>query len=237
MTVLSAASSALMRLIKRNVNTVFSSNDPTVQEIANLVNEVATFIIKKHDWQALTKIATITGDGVTGTFPLPIDYDRMVLASSITDPQNWFWNYQNITDINQWLWIKNSHYLLVVPGAWMLLGNEFNFLPAPATGQSAQYAYVSDYFARSSTGAPKASFDQDSDTFVLDERLLTLGLIWMWKVQKSFDSGQAEADFMTALSENIARDKGARVIVGGGRASARFNNGSLGTAYPFRLGY
>lgn len=213
---------------------MFSSDDPTVLEYADLVNEVATFIMKKHEWQALTKIETITGDGVTAAFDQPADYDRMLIASRINDPRSWFWGYENISSIADWLILKNSGYNLITPGGWTLLGNQFNFLPAPPTRQSAQFPYISNRFVRSNTNQPKAQFDSDTDTFVLSERLLTLGLVWMWRQQKGMGSGQEEVDFMAALSEEIARDKGARAIRGGGR-QGRWNGNSR-FAYPLPLG-
>lgn len=212
MTVLSAAQSASMRLIKRRPQSLFSSNDATVQEMADLVNEVATYIIKKHDWQALTGIHTFTGDGATAAFPKPADYDRMVLASDMQDPATWFWGYSHITDVNEWIALTDPNSGDIAPGIWTLLEDQFQFFPIPPAAQQARFPYIKETYARSSTGQRKKAFTADTDTFVLDERLLTLGLVWMWNMQKGMDSGQEEVDFHTALSEEAARDKGSRVI-------------------------
>lgn len=220
-----------MRLIKIRPQSVFSSDDPTVQEVADLVNEVATFIMKKHDWQALTGIKSYTGDDVTVAFDRPDDYDRMALASDMHDSATWFWNYTHVTDVNEWLTLLNSGWNLIVPGAWILMENQFHFRPAPPTGQSAQFPYIKNTFARSSTGVPKNAFTADTDTFVLSDRLLTLGLVWMWRQQKRLDSGQEEADFMTALSEEASRDQGSRTIR---RNNLRRLNTRIG--WPWALG-
>lgn len=231
MTVLSACQDALMRLVKYRPQSVFSSDDPTVQEVADLVNEVATFIMKKQDWQALTTIGVFTGDGVTQEFDKPADYDRMLVASEIQDNITWFWNFLHIPTVDEWITLRNSNWNLISPGAWVLMGDKFRFNPAPPIGQKAEFPYVSNAYARSETTLPKSRFDADTDTFVLSDRLLTLGLVWMWRQQKRLDSSQEEVDFLTALSEEASRDGGARVIRN--RAIRHFNT-SYG--WPGRLG-
>lgn len=231
MTVLSAAQSAMMRLVKYRPQSVFSSEDPTVQEVADLVNEVAHYIVKKHDWQAMTGIGTFTGDGVTTSFPKPDDYDRMLVASNMQQPGFWFWNYTHMPTVDDWLWLKNSGIGMVNPGAWILLDNQFQFYPTPPSAQQAQFPYVRNTYARSDTGVPKQQFDADTDSFVLDEQLLTLGLVWMWRQQKRLDSSQEEVDFMDALSQEAGRDQGARTIV----HNQRWNRNTR-AAWPFALG-
>ena len=231
MTVLEACQSALMRLVKKRPNTVFSSQDPTVMEVADLVSEVGAFIMKKHEWQALTSIHSITADGTTTVYDLPSDYDRMLTANGIIDPNSWFWGYDHVGNVSEWLRLKGSGFGLISPGAWIILGNQFNFLPAPAANQKAEFPYISKNFARSGTGTPKASFTQDADTFVLNERLLTLGIIWMWRVQKRLDSSAEEDRFFEALSEEAARDAGAWAI-----RSRRRVEGNFHPAWPWELG-
>lgn len=232
MTVLSAVQSAMIRLVGRKESAVFSSLDPTMIELADLVNETAVDIMKKHDWQALTKIATIAGDGTASTFPLPDDYDRMVLAQSVHNAQNWFWNYALCPDLDTWIAIQSGQFLGVTPGWWIILGNQFQFAPVPAADQAAKYPYVSANIALSATGAPKRAFDADLDTSVLDERLLTLGLIWRWKAQKSLEYTEDMRNYEVALSEAMARDRGSRVI----RSSARHAPGNVRIGWPWPLG-
>lgn len=233
MTVLSACQSALVRLIGKRPSTVFSSQEQTVVEVADLVTEVATDIMKGHDWQALTKVYPITGDGFLTYFPLPQDYDRMVLAQGVSDANSWFWGYTQVPDLDTWLQIQNGFYLgVVAPGWWMLLENKFQFQPAPASGATASIPYIANTFARSSTGVPQSTFAADTDTFVLDERLLTLGLIWRWRAQKRLEYAEDLQTYEIALSQAQARDRGAVVI----RSNGRRRVGNLGVAWPWTLG-
>lgn len=231
MTVLSACQSALVRLIGKRPSTVFSSQEQTVVEVADLVTEVATDIMKGHDWQALTEIRTITGDGTSAAFPFPADYDRMVLAEDLYDPETWAWGYCHVLSVGAWIQHLNGAFPLT-PGAWIILKNQFNFSPTPANGSQAMFPYISKNFALSSTGTPQSSFAADTDTFVLDERLLTLGLIWRWRAQKRLEYAEDMQTYEIALSQAQARDKGAVVI----RSNGRRRVGNLGVAWPWTLG-
>lgn len=233
MSVLSACQSALVRLVGRRPSTVFSSQEQTVVEVAELVTEVATDIMKSHDWQALTKVYQITGDGVLTYFPLPADYDRMLLAQSVSDPVSWFWNYSRVPDMDAWARLSNGFASgFATPGWWMIFDNRFQFLPAPASGAAATVPYISNHFARDKDGVAKDHFDKDDDTFVLEDRLLTLGLIWRWRAQKRLEYAEDLQTYELALSQAQARDGGSRVIRHNG---SRLPAGAV-LAWPWELG-
>jgi hypothetical protein len=232
MTCLSACQSALVRLVGKKPPTVFSSTEQTVVEIADLVNEVGTDIMKSHDWQALTKIQSVAGNGTDTAFPLPPDYDRMILAQGVADANSWFWGYTQVPDMDTWIMIQNGFYLgIVAPGWWILTGGQFQFNPAPAAGATAQYPYVSKNFALDVGGASKSAFNNDNDTFLLDERLLTLGLIWRWRAQKRLEYAEDMQNYEIALSQAQARDRGATVIRSNGQRRTGFRTG-----WPWSLG-
>lgn len=236
MTVLTALQSAMVKLVGRKPNTIFSTTNQTEVELADLVNEVATDIMKSHDWQALTKLQTITADGVTTDFDLPADYDRMVLAQAIHDNATWFWNYTPVSSLNEWLTLQSGGWSAIAPGWWILLQNQFKFYPAPAT--DGRYAYISNQFGRSApasgTGiiSPKSAFTADDDTFLLDDRLLTLGVVWRYREQKGMGYAEDMANYETALSQAQARDKGARVIA----RNIRRGPSGVRTGWPWLLG-
>jgi hypothetical protein len=119
MTALSAAQSAMIRLIGRKPSTIFSSTEKTTVEIVDLITEVGVDIMKSHDWSALTKVHTITGNGTDTAFPLPSDYDRMSLAQGVSDGTSWFWGYTQAPDMDTWIAIQNGFYLGIVP-PWLV---------------------------------------------------------------------------------------------------------------------
>lgn len=231
MTVFSAIQKAVRRADGSHITEAYSSSDQVALEMADLANEVAADIAKSHDWRDLTKIHTFAGDGAVENFPKPADYDRMVLASSVDDADNWFWGYHPFRSVNEWMQFVNGGYGLVQPGGWIILGGEFRFYPAPSG--DAAFPYVSRNWARSEAGQEKPQFTADDDEFVLDPRLLTLGLIWRWKAQKGLDYSEDMANYELALKQAQARDKGSRIIR---ETRPSRTIGSLGQAYPWPLG-
>lgn len=232
MTVLSAMQSAAMRVISRRPPQFFGATNGTFeQEFCDLVNEVAKDIAASHAWQKLIKVHTLTGDGITETFPMPADYDRQLVMSDVQDFDNWAWGYRRVMDINEFLYMRARGFE-PAPGVWTIYGGEMQFTPPPSDGTTASYPYISNLIVRDNTDNPKSEFDQNSDTFVLPERLLTLGLVWRWRENKKLDYTGDQDAFVKALSEYAGRDAGSRVY-GTRRLGWR---GNFSRAYPWTLG-
>lgn len=230
MTILTALQDAAGRLTGERPTVFFSSSNKFEVELASLINEVATDLMKTHEWQALAKTHTITGDGTTKEFALPSDYDRMLLAAAVQDKTNWLFGYTPIPDLNTWIRVTTSGFL-PVPGGWILTGGKFNFVPAPSNGAMAVFPYISKNYALDNSSTPKDAFTREDDSFVLPERLLTLGLIWRWREMKRLDWTADQENFVKALSEYAASDQGPVII----RTNAA-PRGNFGVAWPWELG-
>jgi len=231
MTIYTAASQAISRLISRKLPSVVASQEEIAVEITSLAWEAAVDIAKSHDWQAITEYTEIEGNGTDTEFPLPTDYDRMLMASELFDPNTWAWNYWHITDYSAWVF-QTSRGMTITPGAWMIRKNKFHFSPAPAADQKATFAYIGKNLFLSAGGTPQQDIIRDDDIFVLSERLLTLSLIWRWKQMKQMSYSEDYDLYFNALSQEAARDGGSRVITGRSRNSFP---GAV-NAWPWPLG-
>lgn len=230
MTISTAIASAALRVTGDRLGSVFSNDAQIAVELSDLANEVADDIAGSHQWQDLTKIATLVADGTQTAFDKPVDYDRMLIGGGIQKAGSWLWDYRHVPSVEEWLHIQNGSFV-GLRNAWILLGGQFQFNPAP-TG-SANFAYISKNWARGEDGTPKAAFDRDDDTFVLPERLITLGLTWRWREQKGLEYAEDMASYEKALSEAQVRDAGPSVIRRYSKM-ARYSN--VRTAWPWELG-
>jgi len=230
MTVLTAAQDAMAVLVGRRPAAVVSSQNEMEVEITNIAQEAAVEIMKSHDWQNLTEFYTLTGTGEE-TYPLPADYDRMVQASEVYDPNSWAWGYEHINDYGVWL-TQISRGFYAAPGAWMIRKNLFHFAPGPSIGQEAVFPYISKNIFTDANGSPKARITNDTDSFILDERLLKLSIIWRWLALKKMDFTEELRTYENALSQEQVRDGGARVI----RRNSRRVPSGVRPGWPWPLG-
>lgn len=189
---------------------VYSSTDRTMIEMGVMANTCARQILEEYDWQRLKKIATITGDGVSTTFPLPADYDRMVKDANLMGRDFTFRAHQQITDSNQWLELQTYEIPSWEP-RWSLFGGSFNILPALGNTLTLQYFYISNWIVNGT----QTEFTADTDTFVLDERLLRLCMIWNWKAQKGQEYSNELQDYQEAMSRATFKDPGTRQAITG----------------------
>jgi hypothetical protein len=217
MTVLTACQSAAVRLVGRSPSQFIGSTETFELEISNLIQDVATDIAKATDWQALTILKEQAGDGSTVAFPLPTDFDRLPVGAQIHSETWQRGRYQPANDVNQWLDIITT-LSIGAPGYWILLGGELNIFPAMESTETAKYYYISKNIWTASDASTKAAATADTDTFKLDERLLTLGLIWRWRAMKKMDYAEDLSNYERALSERVGRQKGRQVMaMGAGR--------------------
>ena len=228
MSLQTVVTSAAIRVAGTAPSAVFSSTDQIAVEMRDLVQDAAVDIAASHDWRDLTMIASFTGDGVTETFNKPLGYDRMAQGSNVSDPAPWLWNYSAMSSVSDWMAARDAAW--ISPGCWIILGGKFQFYPAPSG--KAEFPYISNLIVRDTNDLLKTEFTLDTDTFVLSERVLTLGLIWRYRAQKGLDYSEDLATYGIALSQAQARDGGARVI----RKVDRFNSFGAGPAWPWLLG-
>lgn len=215
MAIAAALSSAALRLVGYRPTSFYGASGNLEMELCDLANEVARDICQYQDWQRLTKVNSMTGDGSTEVFSFPADYDRQLLNADMQDLQSWAWGYEHIHDINDFLY-QRQRGMILTPGAWIIYGGQMHFTPPP-TGD-ASFPYISKHFAIDSGSLEgKAQFDADTDEFVLDDTLITLGLVWMWREMKGLDFAGAQEAYVKALDERASKDAGSKVIRYGGR--------------------
>lgn len=194
MTVASVMQNASLRLIGRKPQEFFSSGNTFEQKLVSLVNEVAIDIARSHDWSRLLRVVNLSTSQSDGA-SLPDDYDRMPVGQGIP-------GYRHETDMREW---ANSY-----GPSWHIKEGKVYF-NGPTAGLVA-FPYISTNYAINNDGVELSEFKSDADSFVLDNRLMTLGLIWRWREMERLDSAGDMEQFQKAFSEQAARDGGSRVI-------------------------
>lgn len=230
MSILSVCQEASVVLSQDNPSSLFSNTDKFAQEMRVLAYEAARDIATACDWQTLTTLQTMTGDGTKTAFDLPSNYDRMpikarVMTSQFAEP------LIMASDLDEWLELQLFAFT-AFPGYYIILGGQMQFMPALSSGIAAKFFYQRNTIVKGQDGTLKTAFTADDDTFILPERLLKLSLIWRWRAQKRYEYAEDMSNYEIALSEEATKDKGSRVIAKGGRYLPR----NVRLAYPWSLG-
>jgi len=195
----------------------------TMQEMRALANEVARRIAyDTREWTRLKVQATIEGDGVTTAWDLPVNFKRMLLTSNVWSNIQAQTPLLFVPDTDAWLQrrMMNSS---DARGEWTIYGGQIHIfppLPGPppegGAGAKAAYPYLDKNCIKLDGGGYSDAFMTDEDQFVLDERLLKLGMIWQWKAHKGSPYAEDMGSFSDALVISMGADSPAPIIVGRG---------------------
>jgi hypothetical protein len=217
---------------------VFSgiTGNRTMQEMLALANEMAQRIAyDNRDWTELRQTHFMTGDGAwvppypilpdteppdtvhtfTGTtaFPIPANFKRMLLTSNVWRTSSTQQPMTFVPDTDEWVQNRLANHSSAF-GEWTKLGGEMHVFPIMPVGVSAYYAYLDKNCIRLASGGFGDRFLDDADSFRLDERVLTLGMIWQWKSQKGASYAEDMGTYGDALSYAMGHDSPAPIIIG-----------------------
>lgn len=208
-------------------SSLFGSSDPNAPLLIALAQEEGEELSRRHDWQVLKAATAQASLAAELQSALPADFDRLL-------PDGELWNrtlglmYAGPTDDTTWGRIKALNITSGV-GHWRLVQGNLVITPATAAGQTLSFPYMSKNFALSNVGVPKSVFTADTDTVLLPERLISLGIIWRWKKDKGFDYAEHMATYEREFERAASRDRGLAPIQ---VSKARPNSSGIANTYP-----
>ncbi len=208
-----------------NINrpsSIISNLDPEVTRLLRYANKVGRRLAKvpKNGWQIMRKEQTFTGLGAEEqTAILPSDFDRFV-------PET-FWDRTNDVLISgpinavEWQGFKAGS--ASNRKKFIYRGDSIFISPALSGGENLAFEYVSDEWCQSSGSVGQSLWAADDDTGILDEELMTLGIIFQFLQGSGQPSVSAAADFEDYCNTLLDNDQPnvkiltAGDIFGGGR--------------------
>jgi hypothetical protein len=180
-------------------------------QLLSLANKEGVELAARADWQVLTKEKTfLTTAAETQIGGLATDYGHYLIDS--------MFNRSAIRKIAgpltpyEWQAEKAMPVYTAVDPAFRIRGNALLFTPSNVTaGQTIAYEYISLNWVLAVDGVTyKASFTADTDTTLLNEPLMTDGVVWRFKAAKGFEYGQDFAKYEADVARLSAQDAGGR---------------------------
>jgi predicted GNAT superfamily acetyltransferase len=173
-----------------------------------------TYVVSANNTTKVVVMSQMaSGDGVQSVVCAQTAYDLPPDFETMTNRTHWdkskHWEMLGPEDAQQWQWLKSGYISTGPRVRWRILDNQFCIWPIMNTQEYLGWEYRSKGWARSATGTIKNSFTADSDTTVLDDRIMVLGTKLKYFQIKSFDTTALMQDYQRYLSIAKANDKGA----------------------------
>jgi hypothetical protein len=173
-----------------------------------------TYVVSANNTTKVVVMSQMaTGDGVQSVVCAQTAYDLPADFETITNRTQWdkskHWEMLGPEDAQQWQWLKSGYISTGPRVRWRILDGQFQIWPVMNTNEYLGWEYRSKGWARAANGAIKNSFTADTDTTVLDDRIMVLYTKLKYFQVKSFDTTALQQDYMRYLSVAKANDKGA----------------------------
>jgi hypothetical protein len=211
MSLLTIVQDACDRIGLPRPSVVVGAADTQVRQLFGLAQQEGKELSRRGPWQELTKEKSITATATeTQTGGIPADFERMIEGT--------FWNRTQDRRVvgpltpQKWQMLQTGLYSLVWD-AFRIRGTEILMSPVPTDGDTLVYEYVSKYWCTDASGTTeRAAWAADDDVSLLDEELMTLGVIWRFKKAKGLDYSEEYRSYEQLIERKIAND-GAMGIV------------------------
>jgi hypothetical protein len=194
--------------------TVTSSTDTSVIQLAAVTNQEGRAQVRRYKWEVLIKEGshtTLAAESQGTMVSIAADFGHF--------SNNTLWNrttdrkyYGPITG-TEWQRIK-----AIVSGGitnyFRIRGGKLLMTPTPTAGEAVNFEYVSKNWVDTSGGstANADKFTADSQTTVLEEELVVLGVVWRFLKLKGLPYDTQFMEYQTRMMEYSGQD-GAKPVL------------------------
>jgi hypothetical protein len=173
-----------------------------------------TYVVSANNTTKVVVMSQMaSGSGTQSVVCAQTAYDLPDDFETITDRTHWdkskHWEMLGPEDAQQWQWLKSGYISTGPRVRWRILDNQFQIWPIMNTQEYLGWEYRSKGWARAVDGTIKNSFTADTDTTVLDDRIMVLYTKLKYFQIKAFDTTALTQDYQRYLSVAKANDKGA----------------------------
>lgn len=218
MSFLTLIQASARRLGLSSPSSAYASSDNQVIQLVALAQQEGIELAEGFDWKVLTKEKTFTGTAAAAQVgALASDYDRHV-------PETFFNRTQKRPIFGpispaDWQFTQAVVGTTIVE-SFRLRGGSLLLTPTPNGTDSYAYEYISNQWCQSNVSVAQSAWAADTDTGILSEEVMTLGVIWRFLKAKGFDYAEVFRTYELAKGRAQTKDGGGkRTIRMGAQAS------------------
>lgn len=207
MTMLSVVQRFCTRTGLTSPATVYGTTDPQIRQILAILEEEGSDLSKRGDWNEITfeathntlaqedqgAITTIASNGFNYIKNQTI-WDRSLrLPVYVIDGPNW--------QAAKAMSLTGPRYQARIRGG-KLISN-----PVPTAGNTWAFEYISKNWILGADGTSyKEYFTLDTDTILLPESIVLMGLRWRWKKEKGLEYGEDFDTYESQVTDALSRN-------------------------------
>jgi hypothetical protein len=191
-------------------SSVLGTSDPQVLQLLRLLEEEGEDLRKRGPWQGIVKEASWTSTAAEDQGAVT------TLAASGFDyiKKDTFWDrtskFPIIGPLSDSEWQARQALAITGPRySWRIRGGKMLISPVPAASLTFVFEYISKNWILGVDGTTyKQYFTLDTDTILLPEELVIMGLRWRWKKEKGFDYAEDFRTYEAQVKDALGRDGG-----------------------------
>ena len=214
MTLLTICQDAANEIGVPSPSAVIGSTDTTAIQLLAAANREGKNLVTGYDWEVLVKEenhTAIANESQGRLSAIATDFERF--------SNNTMWNrtsdrkFYGPLNNTEWQTLKGS-VQSGITNYFRIRGGYLLMNPVPTVGDAIYFEYISEWWV-DTTGNGDANatrYAADANTTILDENLITLGVIWRFLKQKGLPYDNQLQEYQIKLFEKQAKD-GAKPII------------------------
>jgi hypothetical protein len=214
MTLLTICQDAANEIGVPSPSAVIGSTDTTAIQLLAAANREGKNLVTGYDWEVLVKEenhTAIANESQGRLTAIATDFERF--------SNNTMWNrtsdrkFYGPLNNTEWQTLKGS-VQSGITNYFRIRGGKLLMNPVPTVGDAIYFEYISEWWV-DTTGNGDANatrYAADANTTILDENLITLGVIWRFLKQKGLPYDNQLQEYQIKLFEKQAKD-GAKPII------------------------
>jgi hypothetical protein len=191
---------------------VASNMDNSAAQFLALANrngeEIAAMSGTWGGWPELRKEYVFTIYGGLDHYKFPTDIQYLIPETGWS--RTYRWQLLGPLEAQEWQVLKSGISPTGPRTRYRIMQGQIYFDPPPCQDQEIVFEYYSNTWCQNSLGVGKARFTDDTDTFMLPDNLMVLGLKWRMLRAKGLDYGQEFKEWERACERSMSRAGSAR---------------------------
>ncbi len=188
---------------------VIGNTEDTIVQLKQLTQLEGKALADEYDWDALIKETTFTTVATEsqGTVEsIASGFKKMINETQWN--RNIIYPVQGSLTPQQYQAYKANNFGLVYSN-YRIRGNEFIMFPAPVAGQTVAFEYITKNWISNAAGTDFYDrWEADDDVALLDEDIITLGVIWRWLKAHNMDYAEEFRQYEIRKNNAMTRDGG-----------------------------